>query len=436
MIKQIFVTGALALSVGLSSACSTSDSAIGSRNNNEARESVVASQPTVEPVVNAEASSATYRAEFKTEPGAVKAGEPASLVFNVKDESGATVRELPIVHEKPMHLLVTSSDLNEFYHIHPDPQADGTYRVTHTFPNAGKYKLYADFTPKDSAQVVEKIDLNVTGTVRQDVKLVEDKLNVKTVESLRVTMKPDKPLRAGDELMINFAVADAKTGRPATDLQPYLGAMAHFVIISEDTTDFLHAHPMTKDEMSLMGGSHGGMSHGNMAGTAHDDTGAKPHSHDAGELKDKAKSNESTSEVAAHTSFPRAGLYKVWVQFQHNNQPITVPFVVRVAEGDKQANVGHSNASPAVPADAIKVTVNGKGYEPSQIRVKKGQPVKLAFLRTDANNCGGTVVFPALNIKRELPVGQTVIVEVTPKETGELAFACGMNMMRGAFVVQ
>ncbi len=386
----------------------------------------------VRPVETAASSGApAYRAEFKTEPGEVKAGQSASLIFNVRDASGATVRELPIVHEKPMHLLVVSNDLNEFYHIHPDPQADGTYRVAHTFPNAGKYKLYADFTPKDSAQVVEKIDLNVTGAPRQDVKLVEDKSNVKTVESLRVTMKPDKELRAGQELMLNFAVADAKTGRPATDLQPYLGAMAHFVIISEDTTDFLHAHPMTKDEMAEMGGSHGGMS-----GMTHDDHNAKPHSHDAGELKDKAKSNDSPSEIAAHTSFPRAGLYKVWAQFQRNNQPVTVPFVVRVAEGGKGANVAQSNASQAVPADAIKVTVSGKGYEPSQIRVKKGQPVKLAFLRTDANNCGGTVVFPALNIKRELPVGQTVIVEVTPKETGELAFACGMNMMRGALVVQ
>jgi len=204
--------------------------------------------------------------------------------------------------------------------------------------------------------------------------------------------------------------------------------MAHFVIISEDTTDFLHAHPMTKEEMAEMSGGHG-----DMAGMAHDDHNAKPHSHDAGEMKDKAESNESPSEVAAHTTFPRAGLYKVWAQFQRDNQPITVPFVVRVAEGKKQQTNAKAQTSPA---DAIKITVSGAGYEPSSIQVEKGQTIKLAFLRTDAKNCGGTIVFPSLNIRRELPVGQTVVVELTPKESGELAFTCGMNMYQGALIVQ
>jgi plastocyanin domain-containing protein len=67
--------------------------------------------------------------------------------------------------------------------------------------------------------------------------------------------------------------------------------------------------------------------------------------------------------------------------------------------------------------------------------VKKGQPVKLAFYRADADNCGGEVVFSKQNIKKKLPVGETVLVEFTPTEAGEIAFACGMDMMRGKLVV-
>ena len=89
----------------------------------------------------------------------------------------------------------------------------------------------------------------------------------------------------------------------------------------------------------------------------------------------------------------------------------------------------------AAPTEPIKITVSTT-YEPKSIAVKKGQPVKLAFYRKDDKNCGGEVVFPKLDIKKELPVGETVLVEFTPQETGDLAFTCGMNMMRGKILVQ
>jgi plastocyanin domain-containing protein len=98
-----------------------------------------------------------------------------------------------------------------------------------------------------------------------------------------------------------------------------------------------------------------------------------------------------------------------------------------------------SCASPqtenAAPTEPIKITVS-TSYEPKSIAVKKGQPVRLDFYRKDDKNCGGEVVFPKLGIKKELPVGETVSVEFTPQETGDLAFTCGMNMMRGKILVQ
>jgi plastocyanin domain-containing protein len=88
----------------------------------------------------------------------------------------------------------------------------------------------------------------------------------------------------------------------------------------------------------------------------------------------------------------------------------------------------------AAPTEPIKITVS-TSYEPKSIAVKKGQPVRLAFYRKDDKNCGGEVVFPKLGIKKELPVGETISVEFTPQETGDLAFTCGMDMMRGKIVV-
>lgn len=273
---------------------------------------------------HAEARAATlaaFHAEFAANPATVKAGEPTTLSFTVKDAQGAIARDLQTVHEKPMHLLIVSSDLVEFSHVHPMLQPDGTFKVTYTFLNGGDYKLYADFTPANSSQTVEQIAVKVNGNERVKQPLVADATMTKSVDGINVTLEPDKALKSGDELLLNFKVADAKTGRPATDLQKYLGEYAHFVIISADLKDFLHAHPMSQGE------------HGAASGHQHAE-GTKPHA--------DAMKVASPSEVAAHTTFPQAGLYKVWAQFQRADKVITVPFVLSVAAGEgNTASAGH-----------------------------------------------------------------------------------------------
>jgi hypothetical protein len=247
----------------------------------------------------AEHAQPRFKAELKTSPDQPKAGAPVTLTLTVRDAQGTPIRDLPLSHEKPMHLHAISRDLAEFAHLHPKPQKDGSYQVRHTFPSGGAYKLYADYTPSGSPQVVDTFELTVGGPSRPATRLVADATPVQTVGGLRVTLQPDKPLRVGEAAMLRFALADAGTGKPVTDLQPYLGAFAHFVILSEDSRDFLHAHPM----------------------------------HDEAHWAHGAKGQPAPSEVSAHTSFPRAGLYKVWAQFQRAGQVVVVPFVVRVAEG-------------------------------------------------------------------------------------------------------
>lgn len=353
--------------------------------------------------------------DYKSEPAEVKSGTPTMLAFTVKDKQGAIVKDLQLVHEKPMHLLIVSKDLAEFYHVHPEPMADGSYRVLHTFPNGGEYKFYADFTPKDAVQMVEQIEVKVAGTERPKVALAADSKFEKSVEGLKITMKPSADIKAGQELTLDFQAFDANTNKPATDLQNYLGELAHFVIISEDLKDFVHAHPMAKGEkmsdMKMDGDNHvdGEHDHSTMEGTT---------------------TKTGASEISAHTTFPRAGLYKLWAQFQRGGKIINVPFIVNVPAGSNEPEKAAN-----VPTDATKITVSASGFAPESIPVKKGQPVKLAFYRADANNCGGEVVFSKQNIRKTLPVGETVLVEFTPTGAGEIMFACGMDMMRGKLVV-
>jgi plastocyanin len=362
-----------------------------------------------------------FRVDYKSEPGQIQAGTPATLLLTVMDRQGAIVKDLQIVHEKPMHLLIVSRDLAEFYHVHPEQSADGSYRVRHTFPNGGDYRLYADFTPKEATQVVEPIDVKVAGQEeRAERQLVADTDFTKTVNGLKVVMKPAGELRAGSEVMLNFQAFDAGTGKPATDLENYLGELAHFVIISEDMKDFVHAHPMSKSEK---------MDGMKMDANSGGDHNADGHRHST---SDGTTAIARQSEVAAHTSFPRPGLYKIWAQFQRRGEIITAAFVVN-AGGEAQKTVSQKTAD--VPPDAIRVNVTESGYEPASISVKKGQSVKLAFYRAGEEGCGDELVFPKLNIRKKLPVGETVLVEFTPPEAGDIQFSCGMDMLRGKVVV-
>jgi cobalt-zinc-cadmium efflux system membrane fusion protein len=84
----------------------------------------------------------------------------------------------------------------------------------------------------------------------------------------------------------------------------------------------------------------------------------------------------------------------------------------------------------------VKIMVNEQGYEPAKVTLRAGVPARLTFLRTTDKTCGTEVVFPSLNIKRALPLNQPVQIELTPSTTGEIAFACGMNMLHGSVVVQ
>ena len=91
---------------------------------------------------------------------------------------------------------------------------------------------------------------------------------------------------------------------------------------------------------------------------------------------------------------------------------------------------------PHPPPGSVLVNISMVGFDPASIEAKAGQPLKLAFFRPNAANCAREVVFPDLGIRKELPPGQTVVVEITPPKSGPLGFECGMKMLKGQLIVR
>ncbi|GAA3216948.1 hypothetical protein ACFQE4_23500 [Streptomyces thermocoprophilus] len=166
------------------------------------------------------------------------AGEKSVLRFAVRDADGHPVTSYRTEHEKELHLIVASRDLTAYRHLHPVRAADGTWSIATTLPEAGAYRVFADFTPaaeKDGLTL--GTDLAVTGTYRPSAPPAP--APTATVDGYSVRL--GGTLRAGEESELTFTVT--RDGRAVTDLQPYLGAYGHLVALRSGDLAYLHVHP-------------------------------------------------------------------------------------------------------------------------------------------------------------------------------------------------
>lgn len=251
------------------------------------------------------ATSAAITEEFivriESLPKHIQPGQKTRLrfvIFNPRTKE--QVKDFNIQHEKPFHLFIVRADLNHFDHIHPVQQPDGSFTIETILPQAGLYHVFCDISPVGG--VAQTIHQNlVTAGFKGDAASLQARLQpdqqwTKPVEGLRVTLDfaPETPT-AGQPTLLRYKLSDASSGQPIQDLQPYLGAWGHTVILSADAMDYLHSHPL------------------------------EDHAPEAELLPAKAPAT-----IYFETFFPRAGMYRIWSQFQRQNKIITVYFDIKV----------------------------------------------------------------------------------------------------------
>lgn len=274
--------------------------------------------------------------EVSMQPTNLVPNKMATWTLRVLDkQSGQPVKDFQVEMTKLMHLIVVKSDLSWFNHIHPTYKGNGVFTISAMVPRSGSYKLYADYTPKNGTQEVPQYAFKVGAASSSAPSSVADKPDAKGWITRAVVSHPEgqpdgingatyevalmpmpTKLVSGQDVMLHFQVRDAK-GRPVKDLQPYLGTMGHMVVLSSDTNIYLHSHPMS-----------GGMKHDENGGMANMDMAGMDM-----KMKDSAAPKSGEPDVVFHTNFPKAGIYKAWGQFRHQNKIITAPFVLNVGQG-------------------------------------------------------------------------------------------------------
>jgi hypothetical protein len=247
-----------------------------------------------------------YKLEFRTIPAVVVAGKKATLHFKVSHPGfNAVIEKFEVVHDRKYHLFVISQDMEYFQHIHPEQRPDGTWTIDVTLPKPGYYKVLSDFLPAGgSTQFIARplVTATYAGDLAADsAHLVPDTAFRKAVDDLTAEVSFDPPtFVAGLYGHLNFRLTDTGTGRPVTDLQTYLGAFGHTLIMSEDMVDYVHSHPIDI--------------------SASDENGPKqfmlPPDADPEKLR-------GGPDVTFEGLIPKPGRYRAWTQFRRNGKLYT-----------------------------------------------------------------------------------------------------------------
>lgn len=82
-----------------------------------------------------------------------------------------------------------------------------------------------------------------------------------------------------------------------------------------------------------------------------------------------------------------------------------------------------------------QITVRA-GYHPQQLEITAGEATTIVFRREERGACSRELVFPTLGLRRELPTGESVAIDIPASAPGTIPFTCGMNMMRGEIIVR
>ena len=232
-------------------------------------------------------------------PAEIVAGRPFRLRLTVRHpDSRAVIRDFAVVHEKRFHMFVIGADLAHYDHVHPEQQPDGSWALDLTLPRSGRYRLYSDFLPSGGTPQVDNQPLVTSDVEAGDMaaaegRLVPDGLLNHVVGDLSVTLElPAGGLLAGREEKFLYRLADAKTGKPVEDVEPYLGAWGHSLAVSENMSRVVHAHPV---ELVPAG-------------------------------RPTARGGPTLTFKAA---LPEAGTYRIWTQIKRHGEVATAVFTVR-----------------------------------------------------------------------------------------------------------
>jgi hypothetical protein len=279
---------------------------------------------------NAEASSRATNMIYKAPPLAATFNAPAQLALSIGESKWHSRRDQTVMialipdHGHLMHLfLVRTPQMDRFYHLHPETTDNKTFIQQLPALPAGHYQIFADIVrasgfPDTMTAQIDLPDLPTGATTGDDSQVtgpaLPGTLQLTNTSQLSdgggmIWERDSTPIHAKRPLWFRFRVEDAQ-GKPAQDMEPYMGMAGHAEFLSFDRTVFAHIHP----EGSVA-----------MAAVAL----ANPSSTKPDAMGDMSR---MSSEISFPYGFPKAGDYRLFIQIKRSGQVQTGIFDVKVEQ--------------------------------------------------------------------------------------------------------
>ncbi len=277
---------------------------------------------------NLEAADLKHSMIYSAPPLAVSLDSPGHLTLRIGENFWHDFRkdrwsmDLIPDHGHLMHaFLLRVPAMDRFYHLHPERQTDGSFGLKLPSLPAGRYQIFADIVRGSGFPETMVTEMNLpdvtgapfTGDDSGAIASAYSAGNPSTAifelpdGSLMEWMKDGLVLKRGELDWLRFQIKDAQ-GKPAADLEPYMGMAGHAVFVRSDRSVFAHIHPAGSVPMASLA-------------LVQQDIGA---------TTDHGTMHSLSSVVSFPYGFPQAGDYRLFVQIKRHGEVETAVFDARV----------------------------------------------------------------------------------------------------------
>ncbi len=179
-------------------------------------------------------------------------------IFDTKEKRNISLFE--VQYEKIMHAIITDSSLTYYDHVHPE-QEGSVFHLRTSLPTNGKYFVFLNYTPLGSTEQIGMFNLLTAESPPAPLSSQKPDIHFsKIIGEYEVT------LNTGGQLMsealthgmqqVSFTIKNSRTKQNISDLEPYLGAYGHLVMIHQQKYEYIHVHPT--NTAVLQSGDRGG----------------------------------------------------------------------------------------------------------------------------------------------------------------------------------
>lgn len=250
-----------------------------------------------------------YDIFFNENISGLKAESSRLLTFKIRDPESQILKNFDVKYEKLLHFIVVRHDLQYFQHL--DPEYDpvtGEFTVEAAFPAEGSYRMVAEFTPprfegNPNSQAIKAYeDVVVTGKRTYDPQSVDpSESSIRKVGDYTVEYKLPAKIEAGKEF--TYLIAIKKNDRPLARMGEYLGALAHGIIFNTATLEAEHVHS--------------------------EHIGDENSEHEM-QMEMLPEQGILQPDITFKASLPRAGIYKVFTEFENEDEVVVSDYTFKV----------------------------------------------------------------------------------------------------------